>query len=185
MALESSGVSLTSTFFMRNFYSNNRSAFKTSSRRDFTYSELSFEDATALHRAARHLTKYSYSGTENKENIMNSIHAMVDTYNNTLDSAGKSSNDSTQNYIKQLKSLSSRNRSDLDDIGITVEKNGRLKLSDNLLKSADLSSIKKALGKNSDFSKQLKNIAKRMRNSCYNDVYTEATGNGTNINLTL
>ena len=185
MATLSSGVSLSSNYYMRNFYSNNRSAFKASSRRELTNSELSYEDSTALNRAARQLSKFSFSSVENEKNIQSSIKAMVDTYNNTLDSTGKSSNVSTKNYVKQLKSLSSRHKSKLEEIGISVGKNGKLTINENLLNSADMDSIKNAFGKDCDFTKQLKNISKRMHNSCYNDVYAEATGSGTNINITL
>ena len=52
MAKVSSGLSLSSNYFMRNFYANNRNVIKTSGRNDYTKIELSFEDSRALTRAS-------------------------------------------------------------------------------------------------------------------------------------
>ena len=59
MAVVSSGVSLSTNYFMNNFYASNRSVIKTSGRSDYTKLELSYEDSRALTRAAKdHDTKY-------------------------------------------------------------------------------------------------------------------------------
>ena len=48
MAKVSSGLSLSTNYFMRNYYANNRDVIKTSGRNDYTKIELSFEDSRAL-----------------------------------------------------------------------------------------------------------------------------------------
>ena len=44
MAKVSSGLSLSTNYFMRNYYANNRDVIKTSGRNDYTKIELSFEE---------------------------------------------------------------------------------------------------------------------------------------------
>ena len=61
MATISSGVNLSSTFYLRNFYKNDPSACKKSSRKDFSNSKLSNEDSRALHRAIKALGKFEYT----------------------------------------------------------------------------------------------------------------------------
>ena len=64
MATISSGVNLSSTFYLRNFYKNDPSACKKSSRKDFSSSKLSNEDSRALHRAVKALGKFEYTEDE-------------------------------------------------------------------------------------------------------------------------
>lgn len=49
----SSATNLSATYFMRNFYSNNRDAMKSSKRKEYSIIELAYDDSTALHRAAK------------------------------------------------------------------------------------------------------------------------------------
>ena len=55
MAKVSSGLSLSTNYFMRNYYANNRDVIKNSGRNDYTKIELSFEDSRALTRASKRL----------------------------------------------------------------------------------------------------------------------------------
>lgn len=183
MATISSGVSLSKDYFLRNYYQNNRSAVKNSGRKELTKSELSFEDSAALRRAIKQLGKYKYDDTDNSDNIYGSISALIDTYNNSLDS---NSQTSASKYVKQLKKVISKHSDELSDIGITVSKDGKMSYSENLLKNAKLDKLKEVFGKPSDLNKSLGNIAKRMHSTSYNDVMTQALGGiGTNINISL
>lgn len=65
----SSATNLSATYFMRNFYSNNRDAMKSSKRKEYSITELAYDDSTALHRAAKKLKNYKYSDNENTDNI--------------------------------------------------------------------------------------------------------------------
>lgn len=86
----SSATNLSATYFMRNFYSNNRDAMKSSKRKEYSITELAYDDSTALHRAAKKLKNYKYSDDENTDNIRGTVMALVDTYNNSIDSASNS-----------------------------------------------------------------------------------------------
>ena len=95
----SSGLSLSSSYFMRNFYSENRNAAKKSGRSDYNKTELSYEDSRALTRAVKKITSVDFGSDKAEEDsdindsARASIQAFVETYNNTMDT-GKSSCDS-------------------------------------------------------------------------------------------
>lgn len=181
---KSSALNLTSDFYMQNFYRSNRKAFKTSTRNDFHKTELSYEDTRALKRAISKLGSFSYSDTENGDNIVSSIQAFAKTYNNTIDST--SSEDSeVYRKNKQLKALTEKYGKDLKKIGITIEKDGKLSVSENVLKGASFDSVKKVFSKESDYMVKLTNLSRRMHNSTYEDVYEMMTGCGGRLNITL
>ena len=108
----SSGVSLSTNYFLRNFYTNNQKASKSSNRSAFSNVELSYEDSRALSRAAKRLSKNDYgSDKDEKDSDLNdtsraAIEAFVDTYNNTITSGKSSSDYETKRYVKQLTTLS-------------------------------------------------------------------------------
>lgn len=120
----SSATNLSATYFMRNFYSNNRDAMKSSKRKEYSITELAYDDSTALHRAAKKLKNYKYSDDENTDNIRGTVMALVDTYNNSIDSASNSSSTSMKRYAKQLKKLASKYSDELENIGITINNDG-------------------------------------------------------------
>ena len=102
MAVVSSGVSLSTNYFMNNFYASNRSVIKTSGRSDYTKLELSYEDSRALTRAAKRLLKNDYgSDTDEKDKAISdttrsALTAFIDTYNNTVDSSKTSTDHATK-----------------------------------------------------------------------------------------
>lgn len=104
----SSATNLSATYFMRNFYSNNRDAMKSSKRKEYSITELAYDDSTALHRAAKKLKNYKYSDDENTDNIRGTVMALVDTYNNSIDSASNSSKSWQINTVTSLKTLASQ-----------------------------------------------------------------------------
>jgi hypothetical protein len=184
--IATTGVTLSSDFYLSNFYKDNRSARKSSGRSELTSTELSYEDARALRRAVKQLSSFSYSDEENKENIANSISAFASAYNNALSSSGSDSSSDVSRYAKQLKKLASKYSDELSDIGITIEKNGSMTVSTNLLSSASVDSLKKVFSKdNTDLLKTTQQIARRLSSNSYDELYTQLTGNGGNLNITL
>ena len=73
----SSATSLSSSYYLRNFYTNNRSAMKSSARSNFSNTELAYDDSLALHRAAKKLKNYKYSDEENSDNISGTVMAIL------------------------------------------------------------------------------------------------------------
>lgn len=186
----SSGISYSTNYYLRDFYSNNRDAFKSTKRNDFSHMELVYEDSLALKKASHKLINrrdsYNNDTSDNKEtdeNTINTIKAYVDVYNNAIDSSKDS--DKMKRYAKQLKKLSSQYAEELEDIGITTEADGKLKINDNLLKTAGSEKVDKVFGKDIGYTKKIRMITRNMNNAAFDDLYSSITGNGTKINLSL
>jgi ABC-type transporter Mla subunit MlaD len=184
--IATTGVTLSSDFYLSSYYKDNRSARKSSGRSGLTSTELSYEDARALRRAVKQLSSFEYSDDENVDNIKNSISAFASAYNNALSSTGKDSASDINRYAKQLKKLASKYSDELEDIGITIEKDGSMTVNTNLLSAADTDSLKKVFSKdNTDLLQTTQQIARRLYSNSYNELYTQLTGNGGQLNITL
>ena len=185
MATVSSGTSLSANYFLRKFYESNRDAIKGSTRNNYSSSELSYEDARALHRAAKALDNYGYDENDNKENVNATIKALVSTYNIALDSTKKGDSPEVERYTRRLKNLMKQYSDEFEDIGVTFKADGKLSCNDNLLKSSKIDTVKEIFGKDSGFTRQLKQISKGLNTASLNDIYTALTGKGQQINITL
>lgn len=187
----SSGINLSTNYFMRNFYSENRNAAKKSGRNDFSKAELSFEDSRALSHAAKKLSGMDFGSARDEKDsdisdtTRSSIEAFVETYNNTMDSVKSSSDVDTSRYLRQLKRLSCKYAEELGDIGITIESSGKLSINDDLLKAADNSKARKLLSPESDFTKKTLSIAKKMNVAIRDDLFSQACSGRIHINITL
>lgn len=180
----STGINLTTDFFLKNFYQYNRKAMKASTRNDYSKTELSYEDSRALKRAAAKLASFDYTEDENGDNIVSTIKAFVETYNYSIDSSSSSDSD-TYRQNRQLKALTKKYGDDLKDIGITIEDNGKLSVSDNILKSSSFKEIRKVFSEESDYVRNVRTIANRMHATSYDEVYAYMTGSGGRINIVL
>lgn len=184
--ISGTGISLSSSYYLRNFYVSNRDATSSSKRKEMTNSTLSKADADALHRAARKLRNFNFSDdTTDGANIYASVTAFVEVYNNTLTSSTSSSDSSLERYAKYLKNLSKEYTKELKDVGITVNSDGSLSANDNLLKSAKVSDMKKLFSQDAEYGSKVSRYAKRMTEKAENLLFTEQTGIGSYINLTL
>ena len=154
------GTTLSSSYFMRNFYVANSSARTSANRSDMRKSELSYADSAALRRAIRELGNANYIEDQDP-NIRNSVKAFIDVYNNLLDSASGSGDYNLERSAKQLKSLTSQYAGQLDKIGITVKNDGTLETRDSLFESASLSKFEKLFSKDSDYMQRTASYAKR------------------------
>lgn len=181
---ESSATNLTSTYYMQNFYRYNRNVMKASYREDYHQTELSYEDSRALKRAAAQLSSFSYSEEDNGDNLVSTIQAFAETYNNALDSTSSKDYDTNRQH-KQLKALTKKFGDDLEDIGITIEEDGKLSVSENILKGSSFDEVKKVFSKDSDYIKGIRNIAKRMNAQSYEEIYAMMTGSGGKLNIVL
>jgi len=187
----SSGLTLSTDYFMRNFYANNRSAIKSSDRADFSHVELSFEDSRALSRAAKRLLVNDYgSDSETDDSDINdttkaSIEAFVTTYNNAIDSGKYSEDYDTKHYIQKLKSLTAERTDELEEIGISIEKDGKLSINDDLLKLADNSKARELFSPDQEYSKSVLQVARKLNTAVQNDIFSQVNGQGLHINITL
>lgn len=191
MAAVSSGVSLSTNYFLNNFYENNRSVSKSSGRSDYTKLELSYEDSRALTRAAKRLLKNDY-GSDTDENdtaisdtTRSALTAFVDTYNNTVDSSKTSTDHDTKYQLKKMKAYLHKYSDELEHIGISMESDGKLKINEDLLKTAKNSKVRKIFSSDQEFSKKFLNLSKKAHSAVESDIYSQINGKGLHVNIAL
>lgn len=191
MAAVSSGVSLSTNYFLNNFYENNRSVSKSSGRSDYTKLELSYEDSRALTRAAKRLLKNDYgSDTDEKDTAISdttrsALTAFVDTYNNTVDSSKTSTDHNTKYQLKKMKAYLHKYSDELEHIGISMESDGKLKINEDLLKTAKNSKVRKIFSTDQEFSKKFLNLSKKAHSAVESDIYSQINGKGLHVNIAL
>ena len=191
MAAVSSGVSLSTNYFLNNFYENNRSVSKSSGRSDYTKLELSYEDSRALTRAAKRLLKNDYgSDTDEKDTAISdttrsALTAFVDTYNNTVDSSKTSTDHDTKYHLKKMKAYLHKYSDELEHIGISMESDGKLKINEDLLKTAKNSKVRKIFSSDQEFSKKFLNLSKKAHSAVESDIYSQINGKGLHVNIAL
>ena len=182
---ESTGISLSLTYYMRNFYKSNPTTYKASIRKDYTDSELSYEDARALKRAARQLMSYDISDEDTGEDFYESIQAFVETYNNTMESSGSSSDRDIARSHKNLEKLTQKYSEELKEIGLNIQDDGSLKITESILKGATGKELKKVFSKESGLMSQSQSLARKLNQNSYDVLYTQLTGNGGRLNIVL
>lgn len=189
MAKISSGINFTSDYYLGTFYTNNRDASKKSTRGNFSNVELAFEDSRALTRAAKRLKRNDYTTAAEDgditESVKASIEAFASTYNNMIES-GKGSDDSeTKRYLKQLKTLTKKHAEELEDIGITIENDGRLSVNSELLSMADNETVSKLFSPEEEYVKKSLTIASRLNDASFNDILAQINSKNLHINITI
>lgn len=182
---KSTGVSLTSDFYIRNFYKENKNAVKKDVRRKYSSDEKAYEDSRALRRAAKSINSQSFDEGGNPDSLIANITAYVDTYNNTITSASGSSSRDVSRYVKELKKLTADQESKLQDIGITIEKDGTLSLNSDYLEELEVSDLKEAFDPENGFMNNIMSVSKKIFNKVHTSLYEQLTGNGTMLNVTV
>lgn len=168
------GTSLSSNFYLRSFYTSNRTAGTASKRRQLTNSELTLADSMALRRAVKKLGTLEFS-EENDADIRNAVKAYITTYNNAVTSTSHSGDRTLERAQKQLKSIAKEYASDLDKMGITVNDDGTLTRRDSLFSNASLSKFEKLFSKDSDFMQRTAACARKIERQSDNLILTEQT----------
>ena len=178
----SSGVSLSTNYFLRNFYTNNQKASKSSNRSAFSNVELSYEDSRALSRAAKRLSK---NDSDLNDTSRAAIEAFVDTYNNTITSGKSSSDYETKRYVKQLNTLSKKHADELEDLGITINSDGTLDLNTDLLKAANNSKARKLLSSDQEYPQKLVKLSRKMNSAVQENIMSLISTQNMHIDISL
>jgi hypothetical protein len=196
----SSGLSLSSDYFLRSFYKNNRDVIKSSDRKAFSNVELSYEDSKALSRAAKGLQRNDYTSVnsdyssydddyEENEDLSDTtkatIEAFVDTYNNAIASGKDSEDHDTERYISQLKSLTKKYADDLEEVGISIENDGTLTIDDELLSIADNDKLENLFSSDQEYPRRVISLASKMNIAAQNDIYSQINTKGLHINISI
>ena len=157
-------VSLTKAQYYRNFYSGNENARREESRSAMTKGSLVHADTKALTRAINTFSSIYSSEDLSGKNIYNAIQAFGDTYNNAISSGSNTDDIRAKRLMKNIKSLSSSEKSSLEEIGITVKSSGKLSIDKDKLAKASPNKVKKIFGEDSEFLKKLKEYSRSLGN---------------------
>ncbi len=122
---------------------------------------------------------FSQENTD-KTKIYSAVKDFVESYNNMvegMDSVGGTSNSS---YKEELTALVKKNSEKLSKAGITIDKQGKLSLDEEILKNADVEDIKKAFYSNTDFTEGLATKSIYVEANAISAMYSLAVSNYTN-----
>ncbi len=155
---------LSSSFYLGKYYSPNRDAKSSSKRADMSNDLLVSYDGKALKKFAKDITKLSYNGEQSNsaDNLKSKINAFVSIYNNYTASAKKSSSEEVVARASKLHSLTKKQAEALSDIGITINSDNTLKISEDLLDSVDEDDLKSLFSNSSSFMKQFKKLTSKL-----------------------
>ena len=156
-------VSVSNTLSIRLFYNHYSSVATGSTRKNSSTGTLSFADASALRNAIRNLQDFKFDDAT-KDQIQEKLKAFTDTMNNTLESAtkyGKGSS-SVKNAASTIKNLNTQYASDLQKIGITVNKDGTMSLYESASKNYSTNRFTNFFDHDSQYLTDVYNAAKRI-----------------------
>lgn len=120
--------------------------------------------------------------TDDPKDICSDIEALVKEYNSTLKELHSHPGTMNDFYQYMMKQAAGENKEALSNIGITVAKDGQLTIDKEKYKTADLESIRKALGGSEGFAEKSAFIAARISDNAQANarsasVQYNATGN--------
>lgn len=104
--------------------------------------------------------------------ICNAVKDFVDYYNDALDSVSGDSTRNVQTASDTLIRTTSSVKKSLEEIGITVERGGKLSLDEKILKSADMEKVKELMG--GSYAKSAASAASRMYNAANTAAVSQA-----------
>lgn len=87
--------------------------------------------------------------------IVSNVEKLVEEYNNSLKQLQTTGGTINEYYAKQLQELSGKYKEVLGSVGITQAKDGSLSIDKKALEKADIDSLAKAFGSDSEFTKKL------------------------------
>jgi soluble cytochrome b562 len=145
-------------------YGNYREYSKLANREKADTLTLAKADSSALKRAIKKLQESEYdelpdlSETSGKaREYRENLKAFIDTYNLTLESSKKHNDKTLKRTVKKMKELTQKYKTELDELGITYDLDGYIKLNPN-------TSVKKTkpyetlFGPKADFINDLRKI---------------------------
>ncbi|MBR1744030.1 MAG: hypothetical protein IJ733_19630 [Lachnospiraceae bacterium] len=146
-------------YLLRNCYSSNRYARKGASRATYGSTELLSADSGALGKITTNLQEISYD-KDNGKNIYNNAKVLIETYNNTVGSAGKTESSELERHMKKMKQFLKDNREAFESIGIKITSTGKMELDKEKMLETSSAKMEKILS--GDLSKSLGKYAKKI-----------------------
>lgn len=160
-----SNFSISYTATLRSLYSADRTLGTKAGRADASNSALASADLKALNKGLKTVSKYDFGDDSEdtkaeKTAFYKNLKALMDTYNNSVESTSKSSDAATKKISKKLAKMAKKYEDELSDIGITLDKKGYMKISESAVDNLDVSRFKEVFGEDSEFMKELSKYAK-------------------------
>lgn len=156
-------ISVTNSLSLRLFYNSYSSVSHGTARNSSPTGTLSMADASALRIAIRKLQDYDFEGSTDAM-TQEKLKAFTDTMNNAITSAttyGKNDT-SVKNAVNKLKNINSEYASELQKIGITVNKDGTMSLYENAAKNYSAKKFDNFFTEDSKYLKDVYEVAKRI-----------------------
>lgn len=99
------------------------------------------------------------------DNIKKQVKELISNYNDVMKSLGNSGSVLNSYYKQMMEELTSGNKTDLSNIGITTDKNGYLSLDESKFSSSDVDTLENILGSKNSYSTKVGFIAGRVANN--------------------
>ncbi|MBO6214108.1 MAG: hypothetical protein J6N76_01065 [Lachnospiraceae bacterium] len=154
---------------LRSLYNEDRRLGTKAGRKDAENTTLIAGDIKALNRGLKNIGRYDFgtSDTDTKDEktaFYKNLKAVMDTYNNSIETTSKSENPQVKKVSKRLAKLASKYEDELGDVGISIDKKGYMTISESAVDNYDVSRFKKVFGDDSDFMKEFKKYTKNLSN---------------------
>lgn len=163
------GASFGKDYFLRTYYGTNRDARTNTKREGMSSNTKSVADSYALKKAVEDLKDVDYENTEKDGELYNKFLAFVSAYNNTMESSNESDSRDVKHAQKMMKKITSKYADELEDLGVSINKDGSLKLSDNVGDKFTIEKMKKIFSpKETSYAKDLKRYSAAMYTQAYN-----------------
>lgn len=168
--LSNSGASKTDDIFATLVQNNNLRCQKrleqlgitTSSSENEPYKKVSASAANVSDAVAKLADKDMWNEASkdyDEDKIKSTVSGFVSAYNTLFSNLSKVGNSIDNTFRDKFNSVTGEHAKELEGVGITIEKDGRLTVDEEKLKAADVSELKKIFGPDSDILKEISTYA--------------------------
>lgn len=161
---------ITSNSALRVAYGSYRNLISKNDREGATNVALTRADSYALKNTIKSLRLSKYDDKKDPtetsgkaKTYSTKLKAFLDTFNNTYESSRKSNDPNIKKAAASMKALAKKYKSELEDVGITIDKDGYLKRSTSS-KIETTKPFEEMFGKNSKFLRELDRIPNTIKN---------------------
>lgn len=144
-------MSLAVSGYMKQFYKGNNFGATVNGRNGQSSRDLFSADIQAIRRAVKELGNYDYDDGEGGE-LMNKVQAFVSTYNNYIDSAKEMDDSNVNRYLSKMKKLTKEHADELEDIGVTIQSSGKLKVDKKALQDTGRYQVSLLFSKDAEYA---------------------------------
>ena len=159
---------VTNNAYLRSLYRGNAELSKKSERKGASKQALVHADTNALIKGAKVLTSQSYSDDEKldtkaaKAKFYLQMKSFADSYNYTVSSTEELGTYDAKRASKDMKALRKKYKDELEDLGITFDEKGYMKMSNSSFDNISRENYEEMFGKDSEFMKDLTKISRKL-----------------------